>query len=90
MKLFDQNKVAELGQTLNNTSDKMYRNLNEIDRLLELLPESFYDINSKKVCDKIKNNDLIILREYCGRLLNMQNFLDKFSVAYTSLDNDTK
>lgn len=88
--IFNQTKIEELCQTLNNASDEIYRNLKQIDILLTTLPETFYDANTKKICEEIKDNKIVILKEYAGRLLNMQKFLIKMKEAYSYLDTEIK
>ena len=86
--IFNKDKVNELSQTLFDASDEIYRDLKGIDELLNLLMENYNDIFSRKICEKIKNNEIPVLKDYTSRLLNMRQFLIKMQSAYEYIDND--
>ena len=86
--IFNKDKVNELTQTLFDASDEIYRDLKGIDELLNLLMENYNDIFSRKICEKIKNNEIPVLKDYTSRLLNMRQFLIKMQSAYEYIDND--
>ena len=88
--VFNSNDVVALGKPLSNTSNDIYTSLNNVDKLLDLLPTTLYDINSKKICEVIKEEQIIKLKQYASRLFNMNTFLLKMSQAYDHFDNDIK
>ena len=88
--IFNSDDVLKTGKQLVFTSNEINRNLVEIDKLLDLLLTTLNDDKTKKICEEIKNKQILDLKEDSSRLLNIDKFLIKMSQAYNHFDNDMK
>ncbi len=88
--IFNSDDVLKTGKQLVFASNEINRNLVEIDKLLDLLLTTLNDDKTKKICEEIKNKQILDLKEDSSRLLNIDKFLIKMSQAYNHFDNDIK
>lgn len=82
----DSDKVLHLCSELMDASKEINDNLNKISQLIELLPITFNDLNTKKTCEIINNEHIVKLKSYCLKIDYMAISLQKINLSYKVLD----
>lgn len=80
------NKILNLCNNLTDASNEINENLNKISQLLELLPINFNDLSTRKLCESIKNENIVNLKKYCLKIDYMSIALRKIGLSYLEFD----
>ena len=82
----DNEKILKLCNDLTDASNEINEDLNKISQLIELLPITFNDLNTKKICEIMNNENIVKLKNYCLKISYMSIFLQKIDFSYRNLD----
>ena len=84
--IINSTRILELCKEIEDSSDEIFENIAKINQLLDLLPNSFTSADSKKICEFVKNEQLLNLKNYCNKIISMKKVLENINLAYVSVD----
>lgn len=84
--IIDNDKVVKLCNDLKDASNEINEYLNKINQLIELLPFSFNNTNTKQLCENISSVNIVNLKKYCLKINYMAISLEKINLAYQAFD----
>lgn len=83
-------KILQLCSNLNDASNEINEYLNKVGQLIELLPNAFNDVDTKRACELINNENIVKLKKYCLKINYMSISLQKINLSYQIIDEKFK
>ena len=85
--IIDNDKILKISQEIENESNGITEDINKIYRLIELLPQSFSTKDSIKICNILKDKNLLMIKKYNEKIFFMKVILEKINLAHASIES---
>ena len=84
--IINEEKVLQVCKRIDDATNEIMEELNQITDLIEILPSFFYDERVIQICDEYKEKDLKKLQTHCTNNLKMKNILENILGEYKKVE----